>query len=110
MKSKDDFPLFEHGGKIYRLTEELKMQERRIIDFSASINPLGVSRKIKVELRKHLKYLHNYPDTNTKRLRKRLAQYHGIDPEIILCGNGNTILLKSLAEMLHIRGDKIWNN
>lgn len=83
----------EHGGNIYRFAEELKIQERKVIDFSASINPLGVSKKIKAEIRKHLKYLHNYPDTDTKRLRKRLAQYHGIDPEMILCGNGSTELI-----------------
>jgi threonine-phosphate decarboxylase len=83
----------EHGGNIYRLAEELKMQERTIIDFSASINPLGVSKKIKTELRKQLKYLHNYPDPEARRLRKRLAQYHGIDPEMILCGNGSTELI-----------------
>lgn len=84
---------FEHGGNIYSLAEELKMQERKIIDFSASINPLGVSKKVKAEIRKHLKYLHNYPDPEAKRLRKFLAQYHGIDPETILCGNGSTELI-----------------
>ncbi|MEW6214345.1 MAG: threonine-phosphate decarboxylase [Nitrospirota bacterium] len=90
----------EHGGNIYRLAEELKIQERRIIDFSASINPLGVSKKIKAELRKHLRYLHNYPDPDTKRLRKRLAQYHGIDPEMILCGNGSTELIYLITRVL----------
>ncbi|MEW6067621.1 MAG: threonine-phosphate decarboxylase CobD [Nitrospirota bacterium] len=91
---------FEHGGNIYRLAEELKIQERKIIDFSASVNPLGVSKKIKAELRGHLKYLHNYPDPETKRLRKRLAQYHGIDPETILCGNGSTELIYLIIRTL----------
>lgn len=94
-----DFDI-EHGGNIYRLAEELKMQERTIIDFSASINPLGVSKKIKAELRKHLKYLHNYPDPDARRLRKRLAQYHGINPEMILCGNGSTELIYLITRAL----------
>ncbi len=89
-----------HGGNIYRLAEELKIQERKIIDFSASVNPIGVSKKVKTEIRKHLKYLHNYPDPGTKRLRKRLAQYHGIDPEIILCGNGSTELIYLITRAL----------
>jgi len=93
----------EHGGNIYRLAEELKIQERKVIDFSASVNPLGVSKKIKAELRKHLKYLHNYPDTDTRRLRKRLAQYYGIDPEIILCGNGSTELIYLITRVLKPR-------
>jgi threonine-phosphate decarboxylase len=92
--------MIEYDDNIYRLAEELKMQERKIMDFSASINPLGVSKKVKAEIRKHLKYLHNYPDTDTKRLRKRLAQYHGIDPETILCGNGSTELIYLIPQAL----------
>ena len=90
----------EHGGNIYRLAEELKIQERKVIDFSICVNPLRVSKKIKAEIRKHLKYLHNYPDPDTKRLRKRLAQYHGIDMETILCGNGSTELIYLITRML----------
>ncbi|OGW48045.1 MAG: threonine-phosphate decarboxylase [Nitrospirae bacterium RBG_13_41_22] len=90
----------EHGGNIYRLAEELKIQERKVIDFSSSVNPLGVSKKVKAEVRKHLKYLHNYPDPEAKRLRKRLAQYHGIDLETILCGNGSIELIYLIARAL----------
>jgi threonine-phosphate decarboxylase len=89
-----------HGGDIYRLAEELRVPERKVLDFSSSVNPLGVSKKIKAELRKHLKYLHNYPDPGAARLRKRLAQHHGIDPEMILCGNGSTELIYLVAGAL----------
>jgi threonine-phosphate decarboxylase len=92
---------FESGTDLYRLAAELKIQERRIIDFSASVNPLGVSKKVKADLRKHLKYLHNYPDPEAERLRKRLAQYFGIDPETILCGNGSTELLYLIPRVLN---------
>lgn len=88
------------GGDIYRLAEELKIPERKVLDFSSSVNPLGVSKKVKAEIRKHLKYLHNYPDPEAKRLIKRLAQYHGIDPEMILCGNGSTELIYLVARAL----------
>jgi len=83
----------EHGGNIYRLADELKIQEREVIDFSASVNPLGVSKKVKAEIRRQLKYLHRYPDPDAKKLRKRLGQHHAIDPGTILCGNGSTELI-----------------
>lgn len=91
---------FEHGGDIYSLSEELKIQERKIIDFSTSINPLGVSKKVKAEIRKHLKYLHNYPDPEAKRLRRYIAQYHGVNPETVLCGNGSTELIYLIPRAL----------
>jgi threonine-phosphate decarboxylase len=96
----ESFNQYEHGGNIYRLAEEIKKQEREIIDFSSSVNPLGVSKKIKAELRKQLKYLHNYPDPEALRLRKRLAQYHRINPETILCGNGSMELIYLIARAL----------
>jgi threonine-phosphate decarboxylase len=92
---------FEDGGNIYRLAEELKMQERQVMDFSSSANLLGVSKKIKAELRRHLKFLNHYPDNDTRRLRKRLSQYHGVDPETILCGNGSTELIHLTARLLN---------
>jgi threonine-phosphate decarboxylase len=94
-------PPFENVDNIYRLAEELKMQERRVIDFSVSVNPMGVSKKVKADLRKHLKYLHHYPDPEAERLRKRLAQYFAIDPETVLCGNGSTELLYLIPRVLH---------
>jgi threonine-phosphate decarboxylase len=90
----------EQGEDIYRLAEELKIQERKVIDFSTPVNPLGVSKKVKAEIRKHVKYLHNYPDPEAKRLRRRLAQYHGINPENILCGNGSTELIYLIIRAL----------
>jgi threonine-phosphate decarboxylase len=99
-KVKDVGSRSAHGGDIYRLAEELRIPERKVLDFSSSVNPLGASKKIKAEIRKHLKDLHNYPDTGARRLRKRLAQYHGIDPDIILCGNGSTELIYLVARAL----------
>ncbi|HMK48965.1 MAG TPA: histidinol-phosphate transaminase [Thermodesulfovibrionales bacterium] len=86
----------DSADNIYRLAEELKIPERRVFDFSMPSNPLGVSKKIKAELRKHLKYLHHFPDPSAERLRRRIGQYHGIDPEMTVCGSGSMELL-SLA-------------
>jgi threonine-phosphate decarboxylase len=80
------------NDNIYRLAEELNIQERNIMDFSTPVNPLGVSKKIKAELRRHLKYLLHYPDPEARRLTKRLAQYHGITPEMVLCAHGSSEL------------------
>ncbi len=82
-----------HGGNIYEAALELKIPERKVIDFSASVNPLGISKKIKAELRKHLKYLPNYPDPDCRRLRWHLSKRLEIPDRNILCGNGSTELL-----------------
>jgi len=92
-----------HGGDIYRLSEELKIPERKVVDFSASINPLGVSKKIKAELRKHLKYLNNYPDPDCHRLRRHLSRHLGVPDSNIICGNGSTELIYLVVRGLRPR-------
>jgi threonine-phosphate decarboxylase len=102
-KKKSGPEVLGNCGDIHRLAEELKLAERAIIDFRTPASPLGVSKKIKSELRKYLKDLDQYPDPEARRLKKRLAQEHGIDPETILCGNGSTELVYLLARALRPR-------
>jgi threonine-phosphate decarboxylase len=84
---------FEHGGNIYKLAEELGIPESKLIDFSASINPLGISNKVKGVINKELNGLVNYPDPDTKILREKLSQHLDIPVETIICGNGSTELI-----------------
>lgn len=98
MRSKPE--AFGSSENIYRLAEELKIQERNVIDFSTPVNPLKVSKKVKAEIRKHLKYLHNHPDPDEKRVVNRLAQHYDLDPDMVICGNGRSELLYLLSRVL----------
>ncbi|MBF0593048.1 MAG: threonine-phosphate decarboxylase [Nitrospirae bacterium] len=93
----------QHGGDIYELASGLRLAERKIVDFSASINPLGISKKVKAEIRTHLKYLPNYPDPQCRRLRRHLSIALGVDVGNIICGNGSTELIYLLTRALRPR-------
>jgi threonine-phosphate decarboxylase len=90
----------EHGGNIYKIAEELGIPESRLIDFSASINPLGISDKVKDVINREMDNLVNYPDPDTKMLRHKIAEHNGIDPETIICGNGSTELIYLIPRAL----------
>jgi len=90
----------DHGGNIYKIAEEMAIPEEKIIDFSASINPLGISSHVKDAIRKELDNLVNYPDPSVKMLRHKLSQHHNIDPEALLCGNGSTELIYLIPRAL----------
>jgi threonine-phosphate decarboxylase len=90
----------EHGGDIYRIAKELRIPEDKLIDFSASINPLGVSRTVRDAIKKELNNLINYPDSETEELKEVIAQHHNIAPETILCGNGSTELIYLIPRAL----------
>ncbi|MBF0563813.1 MAG: threonine-phosphate decarboxylase [Nitrospirae bacterium] len=82
-----------HGGDVYGLARELGIAERKVMDFSASINPLGLSPKIKAEMRTYLKFLPNYPDPACTRLVKHLSKHLTVGEENLIAGNGSTELI-----------------
>lgn len=89
-----------HGGNIYILSEKLRLNEKNIIDFSASINPLGIPESVNSAIKDNIKYLYNYPDPDAKRLRLQIAKHHKINLESIICGNGSTELIYLVARAL----------
>jgi len=96
--------MMEHGGNIYKTAQELGISTEKIIDFSASINPLGVPETVKHEIQKNLKGLCNYPDSDATELRYHLSVHHNVTPESIICGNGSTELIYLIAKALRPKG------
>ena len=64
-----------------------------ILDFSASINPLGPPQSAIAAIQSHLSALTSYPEPTYRSLRSALSQFHQISPEWILPGNGSAELL-----------------
>lgn len=89
-----------HGGNIYRLMEECNFSTDSIIDFSASINPLGVPESVKEKINENIRHLCHYPDPYVKQLTLELAGRHNIDPNYIMCGNGSTELIYLIARAI----------
>jgi threonine-phosphate decarboxylase len=90
----------DHGGNIYKAARELGVPESRIIDFSASINPLGISESVKAVITGNLNGLVHYPDPDADAFRRTVSRLHGIDPGTVLPGNGSTELIYLLPRAL----------
>lgn len=95
--------MIDHGGDIYSLMDETGLPEGEIIDFSASINPLGPPESVVNEIKKQLKNLIHYPDPDAKRLRLKLGNIFNISPESIICGNGCTELIYLIARTMRFK-------
>jgi threonine-phosphate decarboxylase len=92
--------MLKHGGDIYKASVELNIPENRIIDFSASINPLGISKNTRSAIIKNINNLHSYPDNEARQLRKCLSERLCIDAGSILCGNGSTELIYLIPQVI----------
>lgn len=80
----------EHGGNVSEISRRCGIEEERIIDFSANINPLGYPPAVLETIVKEADSILNYPDIDSYDLISGLSEYHGIDRDNILVGNGST--------------------
>ena len=92
-----------HGGNVYKVARERRISVERIVDFSASINPLGFPAAGLRAIRSALKQIVHYPDPDCWQLRQVLAQQCRVDPDMILVGNGSTELIHLLPRALAIK-------
>ena len=58
------------------------------LDFSETLNPLGIPGTIKKAVSLREKMWQSYPDPNYRSLRRKLAVYENIPIDNIVCGNG----------------------
>jgi len=92
----------DHGGNVYAGSRDLGRDPREIIDFSASINPLGPSPHIWEAITGARHLLGHYPDPECWDLRQALAKCWQIDPEQFVVGNGSTELIDVIPRALKI--------
>lgn len=82
---------FQHGGQIY--DENGKIEN--FLDFSANINPLGLSENVRQTLKKNFEGIVNYPDPNGTELKNAISRRYKISVE-------NLILLNGAAEFFYL--------
>ena len=82
-----------HGGNLVWAATIADCLPRALLDFSASINPLGMPDSARTALLDALETLTSYPDPNYTDLKNAIAAHHKVDPEWILPGNGAAELL-----------------
>ncbi len=83
-----------HGGNLAWAATVAGCQISAILDFSASINPLGPSDSAINAIQNNISQLRAYPDPNYQELKKALSLTHSpLTPEWILPGNGAAELL-----------------
>jgi L-threonine-O-3-phosphate decarboxylase len=87
------YPRPEHGGNLNWAAAIAGCSTEQILDFSASINPLGPPQSAIAAIQESLSSLSRYPDPQYPQLRSTLARWHDLSPDWILPGNGSAELL-----------------
>lgn len=82
-----------HGGNLVWAATLAGCPLDAILDFSASISPLGPPKSAIAAIQANLGKLIYYPDPDYRELKNALGQLHQLPPDWILPGNGSAELL-----------------
>ena len=97
IKHKDHF----HGSDLEKIEEIYGIKKEEIVSFSANVNPLGVSPKLRTALSEQIDVITTYPDREYTSLRKCIASYCETEYENVIVGNGSTELISLFIQIEH---------
>lgn len=79
----------------------------RLIRLAANENPFGTSEKVREAFRSLADGLHRYPDGGSVLLRRKLAAFHRLEENRIVCGTGSDELISLLCRAFTGPGDEV---
>ncbi len=85
--------MVKHGGNIFAVAEATGVDFRQVLDFSASINPLGMSPAVREAILTAMERVAHYPERTGRRVKEALGAHWGVDAGRIRVGHGATELL-----------------
>ena len=89
---------FEHGGDITAAMRENNLD--KVMDFSANINPYGLSANIKNAVLAELDNIVHYPHPNAQDLCRKIGETYNIPSDKIIVGNGAVEIIYTLCHIL----------
>ena len=95
IKHKDHF----HGSDLEKIEKIYGIKKENIISFSANVNPLGISPKLRDGIKEHIDCITSYPDRDYMELRQCIANYCDTETENIVVGNGSTELISLFVQI-----------
>jgi len=98
--------LYSHGGDVLGVAATFGIDPKRLLDFSANINPFGPSQSVLDAVREaaaDVSALTQYPQPRAPHLTQKIAARFGIDPATIVIGHGSAGLLDAIVHALRPR-------
>ena len=90
---------YAHGGNVQKLAERAGVRACDLVDFSASINPLGPPPWLAEEIADALAQVVHYPDPEAADLTLAACERYKVWPNQALAGNGASELLPAICNL-----------
>lgn len=93
-----------HGGNVHKASRLLHTSLDQILDFSANINPLGMSSRGLDAVKDALQDVIHYPDPDMTHLYSITSELWNMPKEYIVFGNGAAELIYAICRLPQIEG------
>ncbi len=90
-----------HGGNREKVAAKIGISPTKMIDFSANINPLGLSPTLRQSLIQALDQVSYYPNPDYPNLRAAIATHFKVQPDDVEVGNGAVQLIFNTANAVN---------
>jgi len=92
-----------HGGNIYGLAQRLNCLPSDISDMSANVNPLGPMPALIDHLQAGISAIAALPEVDAGGMVAAFSRFYGIDPRLVMAGNGTTELIYLIPRALGVK-------
>ena len=90
----------QHGGNIYKASDQYGIAKQDILDYSANLNPLGIPDLLSNIFVSNIQRTENYPDPECTALRNAISSYVNVNSYNIIIGNGASEIISMLFSVL----------
>ncbi|MBI2400365.1 MAG: aminotransferase class I/II-fold pyridoxal phosphate-dependent enzyme, partial [Deltaproteobacteria bacterium] len=89
-----------HGGDIWQASRLRGASPEELLDFSASINPLGFPQSCRKALTNAIKSIPPYPDPFSTALKEAIAGFHAVGIDEVVPANGSNEIISIIPRLL----------
>ncbi|GHP13675.1 threonine-phosphate decarboxylase [Lentilactobacillus fungorum] len=90
-----------HGGNREKIAAQLGFSADEMLDFSANINPLGLSKRLLPVLTNALSQVIYYPNPEYPALKRSIADHFNVSKDDVMVGNGAVQMIFDMANAVN---------
>lgn len=79
----------------------------RVVKLASNENMLPVPENVRQAIRDEMSQLQYYPDSDNYSLRRRIAEYNGVEPENVIAGAGSVEIIQMLIRAFLKPGERV---
>jgi histidinol-phosphate aminotransferase len=96
---------YKPGKPVEDIQREFGLQ--RVIKLASNENMLPIPENVRQAIRDELSQLQYYPDSDNYYLRRRIAEYNGLEPDCVIAGAGSVEIIQMLIRAFLKPGEKV---